>query len=164
MNASELFPRLSPALAAQVLGHLQTAEKPAYQMAISTLAGQRKLRPVFVERKPREERYAWLQTALGRPQAEPIAANVIQMWLMGTQGAMLCDFLDALGIAHDANGGIETLPPAPPAERVQAAVDTLCAKYPRENVAVYLHSFQMMDIAGWSSLGKILEGDERMRL
>jgi hypothetical protein len=164
MNASQIFPRLSPALVAQIFSHLQEAEKPTYRMAIQTLAAQRKLRPQFVERKPREERYRWLQGTLGRPAAEQIGANLLQMWLMGTQAAMLCDFLDALGIPHEENGGIDSLPSAPPAERLRGAVDGLLAKYPAEAVAVYLHSFQAMDIAGWPALGEILAGDERLQL
>jgi hypothetical protein len=164
MHAHEIFARLSPALAGQVLSHLQESDKPAYRMAIQTLAAQRKLRPVFVERKPRPERHAWMQTALGRPSGEQIAANLLQMWLMGAQSAMLCDFLDSLGIAHEENGAIDELPACPETPRLQAAVETLLEKHPAEAVAVYLQCFQAMDIAGWPALTEILEQDERLRL
>ena len=83
MKASEIFQRLSPATAEHVLSYLQETEKPTYKAAIQTLAAQRKLRPVFVERKPRAERHVWLQSALGRAQGEQIAANLLQMGLMG---------------------------------------------------------------------------------
>jgi hypothetical protein len=163
MNASQIFQRLSPALAAQIFSYLYEAEKPTYRMAIQTLAAQRKLRPQFVERKPREERYQWLQGALSRPAGEQIGANLLQMWLMGTQAPMLCDFLDALGIPHEENGGIDNLPSAPDAKKLRAAVDGLLTKYPAEPVAVYLHSFQSMDIAGWPTLGEILATDEQLQ-
>jgi hypothetical protein len=164
MNACQIFQHLSPQLGAQIFSRLQEAEKPPYRMAVQTLAAQRKLRPQFVERKPREERYQWLQGALSRPAAEQIAANLLQMWLMGTQAPMLCDFLDALGIPHEENGGIDNLPTAPPAESLREAIDALLAKYPAETVAVYLHSFQAMDIAGWTVLGEILANDERLQI
>ena len=164
MKASEIFQHLSPATAEQVLAFLQETEKPTYKVAIQTLAAQRKLRPVFVERKPRAERHAWLQAALGRPQGEQIAANLLQMWLMGSQSPMLCDFLDALGIEHDEHGGIETLPPCPPSDKLDAAVDGILAKYPAETVATYLQCFQSMDIAGWPPLAEKLEQDGRLRL
>ena len=164
MNSSELFQRISPALAARVFGYLLEHEKPTFKVAIQTVAAQRKLRPVFVERKPREERFIWLQGALSRPAAEPIATNLIQMWLMGEQPALLCDFLDALGIAHDEKGGIETLPASPAPEQLRSAVDAVLEKHPAETVAVYLQSFQSMDIAGWPALAEILAGDERLRL
>ena len=77
---------------------------------------------------------------------------------------MLCDFLDTLGIAHDEQGGIENLPPCPDAEKVRAAVDSLLGKYPADAVAVYLNSFQGMDIAGWPPLAEILDNDPRLQL
>ncbi len=164
MHASEIFAQLSPTLAGQVLTHLQESDKPAYRMAIQTLAAQRKLRPVFVERKPRPERHAWMQAALSKPASDQIAVNFLQLWLMGAQSAMLCDFLDSLGIAHEENGAIDQLPPCPPAPQLQAAIDALLEKHPPEAVAVYLHCFHAMDIAGWPALLEILEHDERLRL
>lgn len=164
MNATEIFRRLSPALAAQIFGFLQDREKPAFKAAVQTLAAQRKLRAVFVERKPREERFQWLQGALTRPAAETIAANMLQMWLIASQSALLCDFLDALEIEHDEKGGIETLPPSPPAEQLRAAVDKILEKHPAETVAIYLHSFQAMEIAGWPPLADLLATDARLQL
>ena len=164
MNASEIFQHLSPGLAEQTLAYLNTAEKPTYKVAIQTLAAQRKLRPVFVERKPRQERHTWMQAALARPANEQIAANLLQMWLMGAQAPVLCDFLDALGIEHDEHGGIEDLPAAPDAVRLQVAVDGLLTKHPAEIVAVYLQSFQTMDIAGWPALADLLDKDSRLHL
>lgn len=164
MKSSEIFARLSPGLTEQVLGWLHTTEKPTYKVALQTLAAQRKLRPVFVERKPRAERHAWMQAALSRPAGEAIAANLLQMWLMGSQPQILCDFLDALGIAHDEHGGIDALPETPEPDKLRAAVETLLAKYPAEIVAVYLQSFQTMDIAGWPVLGEMLAQDPRLHL
>ena len=164
MTASDIFQRLSPGLSEQVLSYLQTADKPTYKVAIQTLAAQRKLRPVFVERKPRRERHAWMQTALARPASEQIAANLLQMWLMGSQSPVLCEFLDTLGIPHDGEGGIDSLPPCPAPDKLRAAVEALLAKHPAEIVAVYLQCFQSMDIAGWPPLAEMLATDERLRL
>ncbi len=43
-------------------------------------------------------------------------------------------------------------------------METLLAKYPAEIVAVYLQSFQTMDIAGWPVLGEMLAQDPRLHL
>ena len=83
---------------------------------------------------------------------------------MGSQSSLLCDFLDALGIEHDEHGGIDNLPETPAPEKLHAAVETLLAKYPAEIVAVYLQSFQTMDIAGWPALGEMLTADTRLHL
>src|SRR4030095_6002590 len=71
----EIFARIPPEVAAQLFTHLHDKEKALYKATIETLAKQRKLRPVFVERKPRQERYAWLQKTIGNAQNEGGAAH-----------------------------------------------------------------------------------------
>lgn len=165
MQAHALFQTMSPALTAEVLGHLQETARPTFRMALETLAGQQRLRAVFVERKPRAERYAWLGRALGRPGNEPIAANLLQAWLVGAQAPMLVDFCDALGIPHDGKGSITELPACPGLEKVRAATDTLLERgHDPERTAVYLHCFLGMDPAGWAPLGEVLRDDARLRV
>lgn len=165
MKAHELFQRMSPAVAAEVFGFLHKEEKPVYKAAIQGLANQRNLRSVFIERKPPNERHPWMQEALGRPRSHALASHLLQAWLLGANKEMLCDFLGALGIAHEPDGTVENLPPCPPKEAVQTAVDQLLAKYPAQSVAIYLHAFRDMDSAvQWPALNEILSEDARLTL
>ncbi len=165
MQAHELFSKMSPALAAEILGHAQETAKPTFRVAVETLASQQRLRAVFVERKPKPERYAWLARALGRPAGNLIAVNLLQAWLVGAQAPMLADFCDALGIPHDGKGSITDVPPCPGPEVVRAAVDALLEKgHAPERVAIYLHCFLGMDPAAWAPLAAVLDQDERLRV
>ncbi|MGZ4967363.1 MAG: hypothetical protein ACXV97_09315 [Chthoniobacterales bacterium] len=165
MKAHELFQRMSPATAAEVFTFLHREEKPVYKAAIQGLANQRNLRSVFIERKPPNERFPWMQAALSRPLSDALASHLLQAWLLGANKEMLCDFLDALGIAHEADGTVEELPAAPPKEKLQAAIDHLLGKYPADNVAIYLHAFREMDSAvQWPSLSELLAEDPRLKL
>ena len=119
----------------------------------------RGLEPFWSSRKTRGMR---LKTP-GSP-SEGVAAHLLQIWLIGAHKAVLCDFLDALGIGHDDNGTIDNLPEAPPKEKLQPAVETLLAKHDRHVVAVYLHAFQALDENGWPTLEELLAQDERLRL
>ena len=110
--------------------------EPAERQRPHSLAQQRKLRPLFVERKPRAERYGWMREALGRKVNETVGAHLLQIWLVGAHAKLLCDFLDGLGIAHDANGTIEALPPAPTKEALAKAIDPLFAQHDPGVVAV----------------------------
>src|SRR4030095_7373935 len=89
----EIFARMPPEVAAQLFTHLHDKEKALYKATIETLAKQRKLRPVFVERKPRDERFAWLREAIARKQNESVGAHLLQIWFVGAQSKFLCDFL-----------------------------------------------------------------------
>jgi len=153
------------AVAWQIFGFLFEKEKPLYKATIEALAKKRNLRPIFVERKPREERFAWMKDALSKVVNDPVAAHLLQVWLVGAQSAVLCDFLDALGIKHDENGTVESLPSAPAKEALAVAVDALFAKHDAGIVAVYLHTFQALhEDGGWSTLAELLESDPRLKL
>lgn len=164
LKPHEIFTRMPPETAAQIFTFLMEKERPLYKATIESLAKQRKLRPVFVERKPRQERLIWLKETLGRRNSESVAAHLLQIWLVGEHKQILCDFLDVLGIAHDENGTIETLPPPPAKPDLQRAVQTLLEKHDPAVVAVYLHAFQALDENGWPALEEILKENERLAL
>ena len=164
MTSYEIFGRCSFPLANEIFVYLQEKEKPVYKAVIQTLASQRKLRPVFIERKPKPERHTWLHQALARKPADDLATQVLQIWLLGSQQPMICEFLDALQIKHDGKGVVDQLPAEPEPEKVQAAVNQLLEKHGSEAVTIYLHLFQMMDDAGWKHLSEILATDGRLVL
>ena len=76
---------------------------------------------------------------------------------------MLADFLNALEIKND-KGVVEDLPASVEDTKVQAAVESILAKYPHEVVAVYLNAFNDMNEAGWANLKAMLEADSRLQL
>lgn len=164
LTSSDIFQRASPALASNLFSFVFEKEKPLYKATIEAVAKQRKLRPVFIERKPRNERHAWLHEALGRKASDAIAGHILQIWLVGQHKALLCDFLDALGIKHDENGTVEQLPPQPEKELLEKAVNDVLQKHDHEVVAVYLHAFQALNDTGWTNLDEILQNDERLQI
>jgi hypothetical protein len=164
LKPHEIFAHMPAGTAGQLFAFLFEKEKPLYKATIDSLAKQRKLRPVFLERKPRDERHAWMKDTLGKKASEAIAAHLLQIWLVGAHSALLCDFLDRLGIAHDENGTIEELPAPPQKEQLATVVDALLSTHDRGVVAVYLHAFQALDEQGWPSLGELLQEDERLQL
>ena len=164
MKSYEIFQRISPALATEILSYAQKKQNAVFKGAVQTLAAQRKLRPVFIERKPPVERYAWLQSALARKASDTLAAHLLQAWLLNAHRPMLCDFLDSLGIKHDDDGTVEQLPDSPPKEQLGESINQLLVKYPAPKVAVYLHAFHDMDsTVTWPPLGELLAEDERLQ-
>jgi hypothetical protein len=163
MTPNDIFLQMPETTCSALLGEIYENEKPLYKNLIENLAKQRKLRPVFIERKPRVERFAWMKEALGRRQNEAIAANLLQIWLVSRHSPMLCDFLDSLGIKHDTNGTVEDIPPQPEKPALEAAVATLLEKYEPAIVAVYLHAFQALDQNGWPLLDEIIAADPRLQ-
>ena len=69
MKSHEIFQHMTPALSPEILTYLQQERTTDYKRIVQGLAQQRKLRPVFVERKPLAERYPWL-TSRARSQGQ----------------------------------------------------------------------------------------------
>jgi hypothetical protein len=164
MNCYEIFSKLSPELTNEIFGYLLESEKAVYKAIIQNVASRRKLRPIFIERKPKNERHAWLRQALSLKGADDITTQLFQIWLLGAHRAMICEFLDSLGIAHDGKGVVESLPSEPPREELSEKISKLLEQHSPEVVATYLHVFQAMDDTGWSALDDLLANDPRLAL
>ena len=163
LSSHELFGFMSPALANDILSYTFESDKPTYRATMNAVAEARKVRGVFLERQPRAQRHAMMVTTLSRPASELVAAGLLRAWLVQKQNAMLVDFLDALGLAHD-KGVVEGLPGEMADEKLTAAVEVLLAKYPAEHVALYLNAFNGMNEANWANLKVMLEKDPRLQL
>lgn len=162
MRAHEIFQSLRPTFGQELLSYFRKSEKEIYKTTIASLAVQRKLRPVFVQRKPGDAQVAWLLSTLKLRSTDTIGEHLLQVWLLKTQSAMLIRFLNDLGIEHDGEGAVENLPDTISDEKLKPAVDGLLAEYPAEAVTVYLHVFQMQTEEGWSNLADLLANDPRL--
>jgi hypothetical protein len=163
MAPHELFAAISPKLAAEILEYTHENDKDLYRGAVAVVAEARKVRPIFLERQPRTERYATMRTVLSRPVATLAADNLIRNWLLKKQNALLIDFLDLLKVKHD-KGVVETIPEAIDDDTLKQAVDAVLARHPPEAVALYLHAFNSMDDAQWKNLDEMLYTDSRLEL
>ncbi|MEX1117756.1 MAG: hypothetical protein WEB60_03085 [Terrimicrobiaceae bacterium] len=164
MTASELFAGLLPEQAASLLGEIRETNRPLLQSATAVLAGRRKLRPAFIDKKAVPERLAWVAGELSRKSNADVAIEILQGWLFAAKKPMLLKFLDMLGVSHDGEGLIEELPAEPPREKVVAAVESLLASDPAWAVSLYLRLFIQMDEPGWTVLRELIETDARLKL
>lgn len=164
LKPHEIFARLPSETATRIFAELHEGQKPLYKAAVDSLAKAHNLRPVFVERKSRLEQHLWMADKVRRRMHDSIAAHLLQAWLVGSHKALLCDFLDGFGIAHDENGTIEVLPPAPAREDLLRVVNTLRTRYDAELLAIYLNAFQSLDSEGWDSLADLLREDPSLQL
>jgi hypothetical protein len=162
LTSHELFGFMSPALAAGILEKAYETDRDTYRATLGAVAEAKKLRPQFFERMPRATRHADMIAMLAKPRLELAAANLIRNWLMRDKKSMLIDFLDALGIEHK-EGAVDDLPKSMPDEKLKPAIDKLLAKYPPEEVAIYLNAFDSMNEIQWTNLDSMLKEDARLQ-
>lgn len=152
-------------MALSLVDWMRTEEKPVFKATLTSLAQQKKLRPVFLERKPRAEQAAWVADNLKLRLSEAIGENVLQIWLLKKKQAMLAAFLNQVGIPHDGNGAVDgDLPATLDAAKVAAAVKDCAEKYPAEELAIYLHLFQLQQPGGWPEVDAALAANPTVKL
>lgn len=163
MTATDIFSGLTADEAHELFESLHSIHKAAYKGCMQVTASRRRLRSVFLERKPRKERHQWMQNVLSQPANEDVGLEVLQNWLLGAQRPLLGDFLTACGFAHE-DGLIDEIPAQPAREVLDAAVDTIAAKHSPLAVKVYLNLFQPAGAEAWPDLDALLVIDPRLAL
>jgi hypothetical protein len=148
-----------------MLDWFRNSNRGVYQSAVSTLAGNRKLRPVFIQKKPLAEQYAWIHKTLKLNACDAIGEHLLQAYLMGARQPLLAAFCDGMGIPHDGKGSVAgELPRELDDARLKAAVEQLLGAHDPVVVAVYLHCFNLQVPGGWPELTALLVADGRLKL
>jgi len=123
--------------------------------AVAAIAQRIKFRPKSVISLGVDKKVRYL-TSLPHV-SELVAARLLVAYHLAHQRALMAAFLDALGIRHE-NGLIddEDVQP-PPADRLKAAVDTISAAYPPDDVSVYLSTLVWQDPDTWGALTELIK-------
>lgn len=165
MKAFEVYQQVDPALVTEMFLWVRDNERQLYKSAVASLTAARKLRPVFVEKKPVPEQIAWLHKTLKLRTSDTLGEHLFQAYFMKGQKELLIAFCDGMGIEHDGEGSVEgSLPDTLDDGKLQATIDSLLEAHDPKLVTLYLRIFNLQTPDGWDNLGKILEDDERLTL
>ena len=161
--ANEIFQDVKPETAASVFQYLRDEQREVYKASINSLAANRKLRPVFVQRKPTPEQIDWLVKNAKLRGSVEIATQVLQLWLLKAHPALLISFLDGLGIEHDGEGAADDIPDNLDAKKLESTVNDLLKSHDPELVRIYLHIFQLQRAKGWEELTALIEATPELQ-
>lgn len=158
-----IFQKISEDLSQEIVKFIRGEEKEAYKSILAGLAESRRVRTVFVQKRPVEKQISWLVQSLKLKTGELVADQVLQIWLLKAKTDMLTSFLDKLGIEHDGEGSVEgDLPNELDGAKLKEAVEGLIEKYGEEEVRIYLALFQAQKTGGWPELNSLIDSDERL--
>ena len=165
MKAHELYTAVDPAIVTQILDWFRANDRNVYRSAVATLASNRKLRPVFIEKKSMLDQYAWIHKTLKLKACDTIGEHLLQAYLMAGQQSLLAMFCDGMGIPHDGKGSVVgDLPRKLDPERLANTIDRLADIFDNKLLAVDLHCFNMQLQNGWPELTEKLASDARLAL
>ncbi|WAC19760.1 hypothetical protein OVA24_21320 [Luteolibacter sp. SL250] len=165
MKAHELYSAVDPAIVTEILDWFRANDRNVYKSAVATLAANRKLRPVFIQKKTLPEQYAWILKTLKLNACDTIGEHLLQAYLMSAQQSLLAMFCDGLGIPHDGKGSVVgDLPKKLDEERLTNTINKLVDIFDPKMLTVYLRCFNLQVPGGWPELTAKLESDERLKL
>ena len=117
---------------------------------MAALAAHMKFRAKSVVALPIEKKAKYLATLPG--VSDTVAARALVNYHLERQRPMMGAFLDLIGIAHE-NGLIsEENLPKPDAAKVKQAAQELAARFPAEDVSLYLATLVSQDPETWDAL------------
>ncbi len=162
-QAHEIFQKMKPETAASVFQYLRDEQRDVYKASISSLATNRKLRPVIVQRKSVGEQIDWLVKNVKLRGSGEIATQVLQLWLLKGHQGLLTGFLDGLGIKHDGEGAADDIPDDIDAKKLKKTVTDLLKNHDAELVCIYLHIFQLQREEGWPEITALIEATPELQ-
>ena len=165
MNAYEIYQEIEPALVAEMCEWVRQNEKALYANAVGSLAANRKLRPIFIQKKKPADQYAWLHKTLKLRTSDTVGEHLFQVYFMKGQQEILKAFCDGMEIPHDGEGQVEgDLPEELAADKLGSTVDTLLGAHEPKLITLYLRIFNLQRPNGWENLSEILGSDDRLVL
>ena len=98
LSSHVIFQKISAELSQEIVKFIRGEEKVAYKSLLAGLAESRKVRVVFVQKRPLDKQIAWLVQSLKLKTGELVADQILQIWLLKAKTDMLTSFLDKLEI------------------------------------------------------------------
>jgi hypothetical protein len=125
--------------------------------ACANIATQMKFRPKTVLSLPLDKKTKYLVRLANVPDA--VAARALVNYHLGTQRAMMAEFLDALGVAHEEGLIKDETVVKPESQKLRAAAAAISKKFPPEDVSLYFATLVSQDPDTWGELADVVKQD-----
>ena len=156
MKPHQVFARMSPERAFELLSKVQEKLPGVYTQAVGAACVTLKARPQFLMKQTKQKRAQFVRQALSRFAAAAIAEEVLAAYFLEVRRDLLTEWLDALGIEHE-NGILKNDNPAEPARgQIEAAISKFRSGDGAEDRQLLLEAFAAQSAVEWPTLDALL--------
>ena len=159
MKAYQVFARMTPERAHSLLEGLRKEAPGVYTQALGAASVWLKARPQFVQKQRPEQRAKLVRQALSRVATSIVAEEVLAAYFLQVKKALLIEWLDSVGLAHEEGALEADAPPEPAADALATAVTTFRKPEEAEDRELLLLAFAAQSAIDWPELERLLEAD-----
>jgi hypothetical protein len=159
VKAYQVFARMAPERAHSLLEGLRKEAPAIYTQALGAASIWLKARPQFVQKQPPERRAKLVRQSLSRVATNIVAEEVLAAYFLQVKKALLIEWLDSLGLAHEEGALEADAPPEPSADSLEKAVSTFRKPEEAEDRELLLFAFAAQSAIDWPGLERLLETD-----
>lgn len=157
MKAYQVFARMTPERTHALLEGLREGAPAVYTQALAAASAWLRARPHFVLKQSPAKRAKLVRQALARVSTSVVAEEILAAYFLQVKKALLIEWLDAIGLAHEDGALQADAPPEPPRDALEKAVAAFRAK-PDDAAdrALLLEAFAAQSAIDWPALEELI--------
>jgi hypothetical protein len=156
MRSFQIVASLPPDRTCAVLRALSEKAPVVFAQALGAACIALRSRPVYLQRQPFEKRAEAIRRALSRVAADPVAAEVLAAYFLECRKALLVEWLDLVGIAHEEGVLESDAPPAPADAKLREAAAKFLGADQDPDRRLLLCAFAAQEAIEWPALDRLL--------
>jgi len=156
MRSFQVFAAMSPEEAERMLRVLSKESPAMFRQMVDAAAVSIKARTVFLRRQPFELRAKTIRRALARVAANLVADELLAIYFLECHKALLLEWLDLVGLAHEDGTLSDEAPAQPPESELAAAVAKYRGDGDDPDRELLLRAFAAQSAIAWPALDALL--------
>lgn len=158
MRPYQIFAELDPETTQRFFAVLADEAPMMYAQLMHAAAAAMKSRPAYVKKLKPDKRAAAMRRALARVNADSLAEETLAVYFLECRKALLAEWLDGLGIAHEEGSLKEDAPAQPDEAELTRFVAAFRSGDDAPERELLLRAFACQSAIEWPALDAQLAG------
>ena len=156
MRSFQVFAAMTPEEAERMLKVLSKEAPAMFRQAVDAAAISIKARPVFLRNQPFALRAKTIRRTLSRVSANLVADELLAIYFLECRKALLLEWLDLVGLAHEDGTLKDERPAEPAASELAAAAEKFRSVGDDPDRELLLRAFAAQSAVDWPALDALL--------
>ena len=157
MRPHQIFAAMSQDKCAAIMAKIENESPEAVASTVAAAAVTLKFRPKFLLKQPPAKRIASVKRAMSRVTSNDMAEELLAVYFLKCRNELLCEWLDAVGLEHEAGILTQEEVPCPETDELAKKVSDFRGKDDDDDRDLLLRVFSAQTAIVWPALESILD-------